>query len=69
MAMVCLVDVEIVPMVWLVEDLMPVFWQLETEPMDWLMETGPMVMARSIWRRKELKKKKNPHSPATWMKV
>ena len=56
MAMVCLVDVEIVPMVWLVENLMLVFWQLETEPMDWLMETGPMVMARSIWRRKELKK-------------
>ena len=45
MAMVCLVDVE---------DLMPVFWQLETEPMDWLMETALMVMVKSIWRKTEL---------------
>ena len=55
MAMLCLVDVEIVPMFWLVEmeDLLPVVWQMETEPMDWLMETVTMMMVRSIYWRLE----------------
>ena len=54
--MVEMAEAELLPMFWLVEmeDLVPVVWQLETEPMDWLMETALMVMVKSIWRKTEL---------------